>query len=666
MASCGVPPDEVKDGYDDQKTRISPRISLVKLTFGNGTVLQVRVLEAAGLRREANYRLKRVIIRDPFCSLQLRGVTANSTTKKIKKTKTIKSTLFPMWDETFSFDIDEDDFNSESSVIRLQVHGYGRKRSSDHGMVSIPLNHIGRNCQYSANGSFQNWFQLEKQFSETTSIQTGRIFLSFKIIQKSKHKKGSVPPISDVETKLEEVGIYIGTMNCGNAGPPNNLSDWLRPDVNKHKIVVVGCQECQWKNEKNAEKIWNGAILKAINEVGLGNNKYKTLLKHSLGEMRIFCFVDQASLMNQKICHLSSWNEATGIGRVYSNKGGTIIAFDYGGTSLCFVNSHLAAHQAKEHWKQRNSDYKDISSITTGVGNGKHDILEKFHHVFWMGDLNYRCNYLQMEDAKNTPSEELFNEYTSKIAQEDYRDMLLCDQLDISRNKGEAFFGFLEREITFRPTFKVFVGENYQYQPKRSPSWCDRILWKNAVGFQNHVKCIQYANAPKIQTSDHKPVFGEYSILTWPRAPGRVDNGDTSKKMTGTISFRSCKATGLRQADVACASDPYLHFPRQELLEAYQRSNRVRHNNNPKWRDDDLPCLKLQRTNPRFLENSLLLVQCRDYDRFSAADKLASGCLSLKPLVKSPGKWIEFKQTVTYKGLAAGVLEGEFRLELSY
>jgi len=666
MASCGVQPHEVKDISDDKKgedRRVSDRVTLNTIELAKGTVLNVRVLEAIGLQRETHFGLKRVRIRNPFCSLQLRDITEKTTTSKMRKTKTTKSTLFPMWDESFTFHVHQNDFNNKEAVLRFNIQGYERMHSTHLGMVDIPLMEIGKNCLLSEDGSFQSWLQLQKRIPPRTAV-AGKLFVAFQINRKSNKKEVNVPTIHGIETKEEEIGVYIGSMNCGNAAPPDSLREWLHPNIKKHQIVVVGCQECQWKKEKNEEEIWRDKILEAINEVEFGENKYRTLITHSLEEMRIFCFVDTTSLINKKVCNVSAWHEATGIGNLYGNKGGTVISFDYGGTSLCFINSHLAAHQADEHWQRRNSDYKEICSISTGVGNGKQELIEKFHHVFWMGDLNYRCNYKQMEGAKNTPSKELFDEYTKIIAEGKFDEMLKDDQLNISRDKGEAFFRFQEAKITFSPTFKVFVDKDFEYQPKRSPSWCDRILWKNAEGFEGGVKCNQYTNAPNIKSSDHKPVFGEFSILTWPRAPGRLGNGKISKNNNGTISFRSCKATNLRQADMGNASDPYLHFPRQELLAVHHKSRKVTGSNDPRWRDEDLPRLQLLRTNPTFLSKSLLLVQCRDYDRFSAADKIGSTCLSLKRLVEDPGKWIPFKQTLTYQGVESGVLEGEFLLDL--
>ena len=60
-------------------------------------------------------------------------------------------------------------------------------------------------------------------------------------------------------------------------------------------------------------------------------------------------------------------------------------------TSICFVSSHLAAHQEKV--EQRNGNFSEIiQNITFGRGHNKEPISNEFTHVIWVGDLNYRIN----------------------------------------------------------------------------------------------------------------------------------------------------------------------------------------------------------------------------------------------------------------------------------
>jgi hypothetical protein len=67
------------------------------------------------------------------------------------------------------------------------------------------------------------------------------------------------------------------------------------------------------------------------------------------------------------------------------------------GTTLTFINSHLAAHQGKA--LQRNADVAEITDElfrgrvgATAVGQ-EGDAVTTATHVVWMGDLNYRIDF---------------------------------------------------------------------------------------------------------------------------------------------------------------------------------------------------------------------------------------------------------------------------------
>ena len=96
----------------------------------------------------------------------------------------------------------------------------------------------------------------------------------------------------------------------------------------------------------------------------------------------------------------------TGMSGKAGNKGGVVIRFLLHSTSLCFVCSHLAAHQAKV--LERNQDFHDICRrvqfphvrhshlfhliYTCGGCVPQGVTLESHDYVFWCGDLNYRID----------------------------------------------------------------------------------------------------------------------------------------------------------------------------------------------------------------------------------------------------------------------------------
>lgn len=59
------------------------------------------------------------------------------------------------------------------------------------------------------------------------------------------------------------------------------------------------------------------------------------------------------------------------------------------------------------------------------------------------------------------------------------------------------------------PTYK-FVKKNNKYNYKRTPSWCDRILYSSS----NSSKIVKdrYTSKSNINYSDHKPVFSTFKL----------------------------------------------------------------------------------------------------------------------------------------------------------
>jgi hypothetical protein len=87
------------------------------------------------------------------------------------------------------------------------------------------------------------------------------------------------------------------------------------------------------------------------------------------------------------------------------------------------------------------------------------------------------------------------------------------DQLirEIKFNRACRFRGFTEGPLTFIPTYKYDPRTNEfdTSEKRRSPAWCDRILWKSHN--QARVTQLHYRRY-EANVSDHRPISGAFRI----------------------------------------------------------------------------------------------------------------------------------------------------------
>ena len=220
------------------------------------------------------------------------------------------------------------------------------------------------------------------------------------------------------------------------------------------------------------------------------------------------------------------------------SKGGVGVALGVYDSTMAFVTAHMASKRLD----MRRQQYCDlVERLGAKLGGRGFHMTEEFHHVVWMGDLNYHCAGCSAEEA------------AAHIRQGRVADLLLDhDELIRERAAGTAFFDFEEPNMVpdFYPTYKRrkgrgavdmgggdpdWVDKVYELEfreaaikggrtVERVPSWTDRIMFRSLPSRADNLlpesldpddpdaphnyRCVNYG----CDVSDHAPVFCTWTL----------------------------------------------------------------------------------------------------------------------------------------------------------
>nr|CAD7445363.1 unnamed protein product [Timema bartmani] len=290
-------------------------------------------------------------------------------------------------------------------------------------------------------------------------------------------------------TYTQVLRIFVGTWNVNGQPPTIELSNWLANDPEPPDIYAIGFQELDLSkeaflfNDTPREEEWRKAVMNALHPKA----RYRKVALVRLVGMMLLVFVQEQHAAYVRA--VATETVGTGIMGKMGNKGAVGVRFDLHSTSVCFVNSHLAAHV--EEFERRNQDYHDICSRMSFTRFLPPKSIKDHDQVYWLGDLNYRITDRDAKEVKDFIDEGNFDV------------VLQYDQLNQQHKLRNVFVGYREGNITFRPTYKYDPGtDNWDSSEKnRAPAWCDRILWRGD-GMQQ----VEYRSHPKLNISDHKAV----------------------------------------------------------------------------------------------------------------------------------------------------------------
>lgn len=296
----------------------------------------------------------------------------------------------------------------------------------------------------------------------------------------------------------QALDVQVCTWNLGSAIPPAHLDNWIFPG--RSDVYAICVQEANYGLPSGQGGTAESHLF-ALLMTTLGSD-YFCVEQLSLLHLRLAVYARKS--LQARVRRVKKATVAAGIGNMIGNKGACAVAFYLNEESFCFIGAHLASAEEGKGQKSETVYHvlRELSlhqSAVAGAG------IETFYdHVFFAGDLNFRINSARPDVLR-------------LCGAGDVDSLLKLDSLSVARKQNTVFSApdWKEPAIRFLPTYRYQRGSAaFSDEKMRTPSYCDRVLYRSNSCGVGPVSEIEYAACFELTTSDHRPVWARFAVPT--------------------------------------------------------------------------------------------------------------------------------------------------------
>lgn len=317
--------------------------------------------------------------------------------------------------------------------------------------------------------------------------------------------------------------------------------DEFKPIVSRPDILVFSMQESTQHGDYlmsytlpyELSKM-GYVLLHRRREMGVGQTGFRGLRSSIFVSIELYRKANPVATSSFQNC--PGWT-----GYLFKNKGGIITNLTVLGQSFVFINMHLPFYAGRLKIQPYTEEAKKLlkAQRLCFLELYKEAVVRyKPNYIFAMGDMNFRTS-MPLGSVEDVFFEDNLGIYPLK---QPYGDFVSFDELtkelvDLKfseNNEQGPNFPFTCKMLKGRPAdcgvnprrqcYQMHFNEDINKPRRTTPSWCDRILYKDSTDGNLLITTDEYNNfdAPVITCSDHASVYGIFTVKLMDN-PGTIE-----------------------------------------------------------------------------------------------------------------------------------------------